>query len=622
MRHALLLAGGAFFALSSVWVGAQDAPESLLPPGFERPAQRPPRPAATTAPAAPAGNAEAGPASTSIPVIQRVPGGAGGSGGSAGSMRPDAPRVRVPTLRELEALSPDQLDDLLGLRPKTDMPPAARRSLKKIGILAEWEGGFPSGSLAGQNASLIKATLAGNRGMMVSRWGHILVRRALASRLDAPTGLSPADFTALRAGLLVRMGEGDVARQLVQDVDAGNYNPALTQAAINAYVQTADFTGICPVVAIQGGLRKDTEWAVLRAICGAFQGEGSSAMAQLDKLQDRKAWPMIDLLLAQKYAGAAGKARRAVKIEWDGVKELTPWRYGLTIATGLEPPAELLQAGAARYAYTAATAPMVSLPVRAAGADLAASAGILSGEAMVDLYSQIYAQTDIKGDWAKRADLLRSAYVAQAPRDRLTAMQQLWDAGSDERVRYSRMILTSHAAARLPVTGDFADQNADLIASMLSAGLDRNALRWANQASVGSLGWALLALAAPNRETPAPASALNSFYGEDDSEDSRKSKFLLAGMAGLGRIDDAATRDFAAKLEVDLGRQTRWTTAISAAADVNNQALVALLAGVGLQGNGWDKMTALHLYHIVSALNRVGLSAEARMIAAEAVSRG
>jgi hypothetical protein len=41
-----------------------------------------------------------------------------------------------------------------------------------------------------------------------------------------------------------------------------------------------------------------------------------------------------------------------------------------------------------------------------------------------------------------------------------------------------------------------------------------------------------------------------------------------------------------------------------------------------MQGNGWDKMTPLHLYHIVSALNRVGLSAEARMIAAEAVARG
>ena len=41
-----------------------------------------------------------------------------------------------------------------------------------------------------------------------------------------------------------------------------------------------------------------------------------------------------------------------------------------------------------------------------------------------------------------------------------------------------------------------------------------------------------------------------------------------------------------------------------------------------MQGSGWDKMTARHLYHIVRALDRVGLDAEARMIAAEAVARG
>ena len=61
---------------------------------------------------------------------------------------------------------------------------------------------------------------------------------------------------------------------------------------------------------------------------------------------------------------------------------------------------------------------------------------------------------------------------------------------------------------------------------------------------------------------------------------------------------------------------------IDRAAELGNPALVALLAGVGMQGSGWDKMTARHLFHIVRALDRVGLNAEARMIAAEAVARG
>ena len=91
---------------------------------------------------------------------------------------------------------------------------------------------------------------------------------------------------------------------------------------------------------------------------------------------------------------------------------------------------------------------------------------------------------------------------------------------------------------------------------------------------------------------------------------------------GLRRVDDAAARDFAADLGLDLNRQTRWTRLIEQAADTNNRALVALLVGVGMQGDGWSRMTGLHLYHIVASLNRVGLGAEARMIAAEAIARG
>jgi hypothetical protein len=239
---------------------------------------------------------------------------------------------------------------------------------------------------------------------------------------------------------------------------------------------------------------------------------------------------------------------------------------------------------------------------------------------MVDLYSQVYALEGSEGEFAARADQLRNAYLAPAAGDRLAAIKALWDEAKTPQERYSRQVLTAYAAARLPVNS--GSDAPELIASMLTAGLDANALRWAPQADVGSQAWALLALAAPNREAPVAANALESFYSGDDSENARKSGFLLAGLAGLGRIDDQTMRDFSAKIEVDLGRSTRWSQAISAAADVNNQALVALLAGLGMQGDSWAKMTPLHLYHIVSALERVGLSAEARMIAAEAVARG
>ena len=304
---------------------------------------------------------------------------------------------------------------------------------------------------------------------------------------------------------------------------------------------------------------------------------------------------------------------------------MTPWRHALAIATGLTVPANLIpaanQPAGAHYDYVTATAPMVGLGVRADAADKAAGAGLLSAAAMVDLYSQIYADDDITGGAADRALLLRDAYVAEDPADRLKAMQQLWDGASGPLARYSRQVLTAYAAARLPANSAFSGQAGDLIAAMLTAGLDANALRWANAVDRGSQGWALLALAAPSGTT-VDGGAIDSYRGADTSASKRKSAFLLAGLAGLGRVSDGTRQSEAGKLSIDLERPSRWTTQIDSAAAAGNPTLVALLAGLGLQGDSWNQMTPRYLYHIVGALNRVGLGAEARMIAAEAVARG
>ena len=167
-----------------------------------------------------------------------------------------------------------------------------------------------------------------------------------------------------------------------------------------------------------------------------------------------------------------------------------------------------------------------------------------------------------------------------------------------------------------------ADNAAPIIASMLAAGLDRNAMPWSRVVDEGSLAWALLAVAQPLQQGAVPSSAVESFIGDDSSADQRKSRFLLAGLAGLGRLDDGDVQSLSGRLGVNLTRASRWSNAIDLAGQYRNPALVALLAGLGMQGSGWDKMTARNLYHIVRALDRAGLNAEARMIAAEAVARG
>ena len=525
-------------------------------------------------------------------------------------------------------MSTEELDQLLGLKPKSDIPNGARRALTRVGVLSASEGGLPPAALSRQPAALVRAALAGTKGPVVSRWGHILLRRALVSRMAPPSGMDPIEFAALRARVLNRIGEYSLARALVQDIDTANWSPGLTNEALTAYLASGDVTGACPAVRLQGSAREDGDWQMWQAICNAYAGETALAASQLDRALGRGIAPRIDVLLARRFAGAAGRGQRAVEIEWDGVDELNPWRFALATSLG-EPVPEALRDGAlsarggAYYARSGALLPMLPATERVRYAGRAAREGILSADAMVDLYSEIYADPAADGDPQTHAAALREAYVAADPAARIAAMQRLWTAGGalGGGDGYGARVLTAYAAARIPAAEAQADTAGELIAAMLAAGLDRDALAWRDLVDEGSLGWALIVLSAP-RSGGVGQGAVESFIGDDSSEGSRKSAFLVAGLAGLGRLDEGDATALAGDLGFDLTRQTRWSRSISRAAEVGNPALVAMLAGLGMQGASWEQMTPLHLYHITSALNRIGLQAEARMIAAEAVARG
>ena len=607
-------AGGsalAALALGSTLALAQGQPEDLLPPGFEDPTPSP-----TPAPSpAPAPRPAPSPSATqSGEIVQPIPQARPAPAPSASELD------RLPTLRELENLSTDELDQLLGLRPSVDIPAAAQRSTERVGVVSSQEGGIPSGAFARQPAGLVRAALAAMDGPVVSRWGHILLRRVLASRLAAPEGMEPVEFAGLRAQALNALGEHAAARALVQDVDTANYDSRLTDAALAAYIGTADIVGACPVVRIGRTDRDDAQWRMLAGICNAYAGEGTRAGNDLRRLLNSGAATRIDALLAQRFAGAAGNGRRGVTIEWDGVEELTPLRFALANAVGEEIPDTLSDATGPYFRLSEATAPMIPLPQRAQSAGFAASQGVLSSRAIIDLYSQIYPIEGLEGEPAARAARLRQAYVDNDPAARLAAIRDIWS-GSPEGDAYGSYVLTAYAAARMPSDEAFADDAAGLVTAMLTAGLDRDAQRWLDAVEGGSLAWGILAAGVPQFDGTVSGGDLSDFFDGDGSTRQAKSRLLVAGLAGLGRIDAGDAADYSDEFALGLDRETRWSQMISRAAQVGNPGLVAVLAGLGMQGSGWERMTPRHLYHIVRALDAVGMNAEARMIAAEAVAR-
>lgn len=525
----------------------------------------------------------------------------------------------VPSIEELDEMLPEEIDDLLGLSPSYDIPVAARRSMRRLGLLDQSEGGLPEGSLARQPQALVRAILVGLKGPVLSRWGHILLRRSLVSRMRAPVGMTSVEFAGLRAAALNAMGEYHVARTFLQEIDTTNWDSRVIDAALDAYIATSDLVGLCPLVRLRPRLREDVQWEMLSAICNSFAGEVVLGARQLDSLLQAEATADIDILLAQRLSGAAGVGRRAVKLEWAGVDSLSPWRFALANALGEEIPENLLANIAPYYERISATSPMLAVEKRAQGADRAAAEGIMSSQAIIDLYSQIYSHELPNGGPVDTAALLREAYTGQTIETRLSSLQRIW--GDDPKTRYGRYVLTSHASALLSPSPSLLGSADDLLISMLSSGFDNDAESWASIVQPGGKAWALIALSRNDRSVSISQNEISLYLEKDDSLDRRSSAYLLAGLAGLRRISEEDFQKLVLDLNFDLTRESAWSQAISQAAQVSNAALVSLLVGLGMQGDSWAEMTPRHIYFIVRSLADVGLDAEARMIAAEALAR-
>jgi hypothetical protein len=577
----------------------QQGPESLLPPGFGDPP--PPPPPATKGPAP---KQNAGPST----------GTATGSGASPSGSASASSAKAADDKKEGDETEETEI--------RYDVPPTARRSLKQIGIMSEASGGFPATAFGGMKGDYLLNAARSIKGPLASRWGTIMARRALASRTNTPADVNGADWVAERSALILRMGDAAVARQLVQQVDSGAYSKRLLEVSMPIFLANADLSGLCPLV--DGGSQKtdSPEWKTALSICASLGGEQARATSLLNQVRNKGWVKGTDYLLTEKAVGAGTNGRRTVKIEWEKVKSLTVWRHGLAQATGLEPPEALYPAMGRQVDGWRAQLPMVSVKTRIKTAPGAAALGVLSNRAMVDIYGLAAEDSDAGDDISARADNVRTAFVGSSDGAKISAMQQLWDSADNDRQRHGMYVLTARAAALVaPVSGNAGDADR-LVASMLSGGFDSQAARWLSLVDEGSLAWGMLATGSPEWANMVSSGAIGDFQGNDDSENYHKSALLAAGLAGLGRLSSATLTEVSSDLEVNIVRETRWSRAINSAAQRGESGTVALLAAAALQGADWTKIPAHHLYHMVAALRTVGLVAEARMIAAEAVSFG
>lgn len=598
-RAAALFAGASFAALVALPVLGQ---ESLLPPGFDQP---PPK-------AAPAPSPTPAPAPVASPAPRPSP---------TAAPRPVAPSANGITVATGDPLLPPQEGDALEEEeteappPRYDLPPGSRRLTTRVGLLSAETSGLAPDAFGNRGRYAI-ALMDATREPQVSRWSAILLRRALMSGVDTPSTVNGADFVAARAWLLLRQGEAQAARMLVQSVDPDKASTRLRGVAMQVFLANADPAGLCPYVPAEAG-RGNRTWDLVQAMCAAMVGESGTAGAILERVRRSGRIAAIDVKLAEKVIGAGINSRRSATVLWDDVEELTPWRFGLATATGVAIPDNLWRTATPSMRGWAVQAPMIPLEQRLPLAPEAAAKGILSARAYIDLVAMAADGEAPTDDVADMGRAVRLAFVAADLADRVNSISALMTATSG----YSGHVLAARPAARVGPVPLGEDQAFAMLGAMFAGGLDRNAIAWAPRIQVGTPAWGLLAVGSPRPLVGVNAGQVADFASADDSEASLRTRFLAASLIGLGRVDAGDAADLAEEYDLALNRETRWSRGIALAAERGEAGMVALLVAVGLQGRDWQSIPPSRLYHITAALRRVGLGAEARMIAAEAVTR-
>lgn len=425
----------------------------------------------------------------------------------------------------------------------------------------------------GTSAIILGETLPRVSAKSLSPAAQGLARRLLMTGASGPDGAGndPALGAARVQGLLA-LGEADGAAAILRRAPNLSSSSALSQAAAEAALIIGDDARACAMAEVVTENRGDPYWLRLRAFCEAIGGQTEAAQLTLTLATAREpkgsAYPR---LMGALIAGAGSPGEASLK---SGVE------YALSRKLGLNMDAARAAASPAIAAHLTAPSP----PPELAAGDLTAAE--TSALAFLRRTKGVVAFTEAS---VSARPVIASLVGARAPlQDPLLFIRAAVAAGDVEAARAIRGGLVSDSAAS---ADDMALIDALIAAASGQADgptLDRLVERGAQGGSkspaqpAAMILWAL----APAEGVSMSAQARGEFAAFEGPRSS-------ASPARLAALDQAA----AAGLKGETG-----LLALSIAAD----------AGIG-------NFASADRARVVRALNRAGLTADARAFAAEGV---
>ncbi len=564
--------------------------------------------------------------------------------------QPDA--VQDDLSAEASATS-DLLTDLLPL--PVDQTGLQQTNIAASGIITAESGGLPADMWQGTDMATAMAALQGLPTTAQSPTLQSLTRRLLASAAPPPA-LDQAsaaenkvgwDFIDLRLRHLAAMGLLDDVVAFADLLPLAQAPTGLNQLVAEAYLLRGDWTAVCAIA--RHGVEADQSgyWLRMIAACRALEGNVAGAQLALDILADTGApqpfyRALMDRLLARLDAGEPPQS----DLIWPFDHQLAPLDLALGLMLDVLPPALTMPEAPALALTALASNAVVPAPTRLGLAETAVARGALPA---ARLHGLIMAQDVMAMDASEdgesgedsplsRAGSLQLAAAAVDPVARLELLTQYWTAARRADLWTTAAAVSAPIAAAIAPAPDLAAWAPEMTRALALGGRGPHIKDWyqmvralaqdGDEALADTLldVWALAVVADDDAAVPFSDRILDLWYqdrsGRADTGRADRALVFFSVLEGLGYVVPPMTWQALNDLGVDILAPSpagpAWNALVAATdAGKKGETLAHALALLG--ANGAVGATPEALRSVLESLRRVGLEAEARQLASEAL---
>ncbi|MCA8901228.1 MAG: hypothetical protein KDA53_08245 [Hyphomonas sp.] len=363
-------------------------------------------------------------------------------------------------------------------------------------------------------------------------------------------------------------------------------------------------------------------WAKLRAVCAALSGNTAGAELAIEMAQSQG---VDDSWLLNAVFATSGELPNPPKAKFD-----SGLAFAISTRANLETPAKAIGPGRPDIAASIARRKLSPPALRVQAANIAAEAGLITGEEHRTAYNAALA-----ADGYAQATRLDKAYFAAADafrsaEERTDALAAALKDASGNPARYAAVSrLLAEALSRLPVDAETAPHALDFARAAIAAGEPREASRWTSAIRLDDTpladfetAWTdgLVILAGSNTSTRSVNEVARRLMETAKTPaEKRAAARLMSLWSAFYSTAPSDGRAYIVEHSAKPGKAQAPERAIAIlAATRSGTASEAVMATLDMTGGDPSKLETPDLIILIEALRRIGAEDAARVLALEA----